>query len=69
MLRYIKRLEVMDWGLAQCMIALGSCTMKVRHVARLSQLLPRNRNRERAAATPRRLPQHASLRNSARVAT
>jgi hypothetical protein len=43
MLRYIKRLEVMDWGLAQCMIALGSCTMKVRHAARLSQLLPRNR--------------------------
>ena len=24
MLRYIKRLESMDWGLAQCMIPLGS---------------------------------------------
>jgi glycine dehydrogenase len=35
MLRYIKRLESMDWGLAQCMIPLGSCTMKLNATAEM----------------------------------
>ena len=56
MLRYIKRLEVMDWGLAQCMIALGSCTMKVPDRRRRPlAAIAAHRSAKRAVATPRQL--------------